>query len=208
MIILYDKAQCPFCWRVRMSLHRLGLAFERRAHDDPEWSSVWPALTHMGTVPVVEDGELRLTDSRTILEYLDEAYGGLWPSGARARARAREIVVYADGVLGPAARDLIFERRDKPVQEQGQQLIDDAIGRWRAALPALADMLDESAWFAGDCSIADFAVATRFGLAYAYGMPRDGVADILGDWVQAVFARDEVMATAPDLVRDRLQQGL
>ena len=139
MILLYDKDECPFCWRVRMALHAAGVEYERRAHDDPSWSAVWPTLTRFGTVPVLVDGPLILTDSRTILEYLDEVHGGLWPKTPPDRARARERLCHVDGILGPPARDLVFEMRDKAEPERDRQLIDDAISRWREALPLLSE---------------------------------------------------------------------
>ena len=82
MLTLYDKDQCPFCWRVRMVLHRLGLAADRRPHDDSRWQAVWPPLTEYGSVPVLVTPTQVLTDSRVILEYLNDEHGGLLPLSA------------------------------------------------------------------------------------------------------------------------------
>jgi glutaredoxin len=49
--ILYDKPECPFCWRVRMALHRCGIEVERR--DYQVYEAQWRELSSAGTVPVL-----------------------------------------------------------------------------------------------------------------------------------------------------------
>lgn len=205
-MILYNKDECPFCWRVRMALRRVASQTELRAHDDDAWQAQWTALTRFGTVPVLVDGDLVLTDSRTILEYLDESHSGLWPVGPAGRARGREVLAYADGILGPPVRDLVFETRGKAPQERDQSTIDNAVARWRQLMPELATMLGDKAWFAGDCGIADYALITRFALATAYGMPMHDLPSAVADWLARAWAREEVRASAPAVVGARLDE--
>ena len=120
MLVLYDKPECPFCWRVRMCLARVEADHELRSFDAPEWQAIWPSLSARGTVPVMVDGDLVMTDSRVMLEYLEDAYGGTLPLSAEGRARVRELILFTDEVLGPAARDLIFECRGKPPEQREQ----------------------------------------------------------------------------------------
>ena len=78
-ITLYDLATAddelrfsPFCWRVKMALAHKGLAWqevpcrftEKERLPDP----------NAGTVPVLVDGSVVVSDSWTIAEYLDERY--------------------------------------------------------------------------------------------------------------------------------------
>lgn len=199
-IVLYDKDECPFCWRVRMSLAKLGVDFERRAFDDPQWSDQWPALTRQGTVPVLVAADITLTDSAVMLEYLQDQYGGLLPTGAVQRAQVREVLRFSDTVIGPGARDLIFAKRGKPEAAQDQDAIAAAIQTWRKALPDLSGLLGDAAWFGPQCGMGDYAVATRFGLAFAYGMPRANMPPNLSDWWKRMTERVELIDTAPKVV--------
>lgn len=202
MPVLYDKPECPFCWRVRMCLARVEANVEQRAFDAPQWREVWPGLTPQGSVPVMLDGDLCMTDSRVILEYIEDAFGGTLPVSARGRAEARELLVLADDALGAAARDFIFACRAHPPGQRDETVLLDAARRWQQALPGLAARLGPDDWLVGRCSQADYAVLTRFALAYAYGMPRDGLPCNLSDWMWRMLQRDEVVSTAPPIVID------
>lgn len=183
-----------------MCLQQVEVTYELRRFDAPEWSEIWPGLTSQGSVPVMLDGEMLITDSRVMLEYLEDAYGGTLPVSTEGRAQARELLVYADNVLGPAARDLIFHCRETAIEARDQALLATAHANWSAGLPKLSTLLGDQDWFVGRCSQADYALATRFGLAYAYGMPMQGLPDNLQAWFKRVFLRDEVRSTAPPLV--------
>ena len=206
MLTLYEKDQCPFCWRVRMVLHRLGLAADRRPHDDSRWQAVWPPLTEYGSVPVLVTPTQVLTDSRVILEYLNDEHGGLLPLSAEGRAHAREVWCYADAGLGPAVRDLVFERRDHEPEDIDPAVIHDAAARWASAMPTLNNLLGDRHWFGETCGIADYVVVTRFGLAMAYDMPEPNLSTELASWIERIFARDEVVATAPRIVQQWLER--
>jgi maleylacetoacetate isomerase len=90
----YFRSSCSY--RVRIALHWKGLPFEsefvhlRRGeqHDDERLS-----LNPQGLVPTLEDGELVLSQSFAILEYLEEQYPDppLLPLQPAARARVRQI---------------------------------------------------------------------------------------------------------------------
>ncbi len=200
-VVLYNKDECPFCWRVRMALQRAGIDAENRAHDDARWADVWPRLTLHQTVPVLAVDDLVLTDSRVILEFIDESHGYLLPRTAADRARVREMVCFADAQLGPIARALVFECRDKAPHERDPVVIDTAIGDWQRAMQPAARLLTAQGWFGNSCSLGDYAAVTRFALAGAYGMPLDCLPPTLSVWLGNVMQRREVIETAPVVVR-------
>lgn len=169
-IRLYDKAECPFCYRVRLCLGRLGVEHELRAHDRPEHEAEWRSLTQAQTVPVFVEGDLVLTDSWVILEYLQDRYGGLMPEPAEKRARARELTRYADNPVGRGIREVIFEKRSKPEAEWDRARIAAGTEAYLAALPALDAELGGSDAFVETYSFADAALTARFALALAYGV--------------------------------------
>ena len=77
MIVLYDKPECPFCYRVRVALAFLGVDYELRAYDTEENQQQWSALTPGKTVPIMVDGDLVIYESAVMLEYLQDKFGGL-----------------------------------------------------------------------------------------------------------------------------------
>lgn len=86
--------------KVRLALHELGVAHDLVAVDlfrgqqrHPDFVKLNPAAK----VPVLEDGELVLSESNAIVAYLGEREGRLWPRDAAGR--------------GDALRWLFFEAR-------------------------------------------------------------------------------------------------
>jgi len=90
----YFRSSCSY--RVRIALHWKGLPFEsefvhlRRGEQRREQRL---ALNPQGLVPTLEDGELVVSQSFAILEYLEEQYPDppLLPEQPAGRARVRQI---------------------------------------------------------------------------------------------------------------------
>ena len=202
--LLYDKEECPFCWRVRMALHHCKVEYQRLAYD--EFEDEWGPLTPSGTVPVLKTGEMVLHDSSVMLEYLDERYGGLWPTSPEQRAEARGIAIYADSAVGRPVRDLVFQRRDKPPAEWDEEVIANAMGAWHQAMPYLEERLAKRSYFVSDGGITDFILATRFGLAMAYDMPSPRSPGLMA-WFDRITESAEFTETAPKIVMDKLGRG-
>ena len=74
MITVYQRTDCPFCWKVRIALSELGLEYQvvetRLGEKHPEVGRLSPT----GSVPVLVDGETSIWESAVILEYLDTRY--------------------------------------------------------------------------------------------------------------------------------------
>ncbi|MEW8628000.1 MAG: glutathione S-transferase family protein [Candidatus Thiodiazotropha sp.] len=202
--LLYDKEECPFCWRVRMALHHCKVEYQRLAYD--EFEDEWGPLTPSSTVPVLKTGEMVLHDSSVMLEYLDERYGGLWPTSLEQRAEARGIAIYADSAVGRPVRDLVFQRRDKPPAEWDEEVIANAMGAWHQAMPYLEERLAKRSHFVSTGGITDFILATRFGLAMAYDMPSPRSPGLMA-WFDRITESAEFTETAPKIVMDKLGRG-
>ena len=77
MIEIYETGFCPYCDIVKNKLEELDLEYE---------SVKVPFLHHKRTivqelsgqtlVPIIRDGEDVISDSRMIIQYLDEKYSG------------------------------------------------------------------------------------------------------------------------------------
>jgi maleylacetoacetate isomerase len=94
-IILYDYWQSSSAWRVRIALEHLGLGWRSEQVDIAagEGQAAGHLARHpQGLVPGLKiDGQM-LTQSLSIIEYLDETRaGGLLPRDSHGRARVRAL---------------------------------------------------------------------------------------------------------------------
>ena len=91
MIRLYDYVLSASCYKVRLIAALLGIKLEHLAvdfHPGREHKSLaFRALNPAGTIPVLVDGDLVLTESTAMLVYL--AHGTVWMGEAAAEAQAR-----------------------------------------------------------------------------------------------------------------------
>ncbi|WP_018719456.1 glutathione S-transferase family protein [Arhodomonas aquaeolei] len=205
-IELFDKPECPFCFKVRIALAEQDRPYRHRPHDDPAVEAERERLSPTGTVPIlVEGGGRVLTESAVIMEYLAETGPGLMPDDAWERARARSIAHFSDNRVGRAVREVIFEKRDRPAHEWDRARIDAGVAAWRGqCLPYLADALGDRAFFAGVYSIADAALTARFALAHAYGMDVPVAFPNLRAWFARMTDRASFAPAAPPKVRECL----
>ena len=200
MMTLYQRQDCPFCWKVRLALAELNIKYHSV---DLSLSEKHPqVLKHnpSGTVPVLVDGDTVIWESTVMLEYLDEAYaaGQLYRGSVAQRSQHRLLIRYADKVIGPALRRQVFEKRSKPEAEWEANIIADSDERWRCCLQQLEVWFGEHSSMTATFSAADCALLPRFGLAQAYQADQcyeDGTAcyqsfPILQRWFYAAIQRD------------------
>lgn len=195
---LYDKPECPFCWKVRLALHECGIAVERLDAQSSVHRPVWQALTPRKTVPVLVAGNRVIYESNVILEYLADIGTRLLPEHPADRILARLLNTYSDSVIGPALREVIFEKRGKAEAEWDQARIRLGVEAFDQALGYLSEQLGEREFFAGRYSFPECALTARFGLAEAYGVPIPDRFANLRDWFARMKARPAYLATAPD----------
>ena len=159
-IRLYRNALSGHCHRVELFLSLLGLPFKlvdvdlaAGAHKRPDFL----AMTAFGQVPVIQDGEVTLADSNSILVYLAGRYAAdveQWlPSDPLAAAHVQRWLSVAAGLLafGPAYARVIqlFKSPASP---------DDAIARAHGLFKVMEQQLGQSAFLtASTPSLADVA---------------------------------------------------
>lgn len=116
---LYDAAASGNCHKVRMLLSILGIAHEVipiNLLGMEQKTSAHMARNPLGTVPVLEDGDVTICDSQAILVYLASKHGGeAWlPRDPVGQAKVQQWLSFAVNELwnGPAlARaNLLFGR--------------------------------------------------------------------------------------------------
>jgi maleylpyruvate isomerase len=97
---LYTYFRSSASYRVRIALNLKGLVAKHvpvhlNRNGGEQFQSEFRAVNPQALVPVFTEGELVLTQSLAILEYLDERYPGsaLLPESIEQRARARQIAL-------------------------------------------------------------------------------------------------------------------
>lgn len=98
MRTLFGYFRSSAAYRVRIALGLKGLPYDYKAinlkpGEDEQLSSDYLALNPQGRVPFLVDGEVELSQSPAILEYLEEAYpqAALLPEEVRDRAYVRQL---------------------------------------------------------------------------------------------------------------------
>lgn len=160
----------PYVRKVLVCLELKGIAYEIDPIVPFFGGDRFTVLSPLRRVPVLIDGDVVLSDSTVVCEYLDERNPAppLLPVGPAARARARWLEEFADTRLGDvfiwrlfnqvAIRPAVFgERRDDAVVER--TLAEDV----PAVLDYLEGELPAVGFLFGDAlSVADVAVACFF----------------------------------------------
>lgn len=191
MIRLYERTDCPFCWKVRIAFAELSVPFQITATRLGEKHPEVVRLSPTRTVPVMVDSEIVIWESAVILEYLDSRYasGQLVPAESGEQARVRLLHAYSDKLLGACLRTLVFEMRSKPEREWDQGLLEQGRSDWQGCQAWLEQQLGEREFFGGAFSAADCALGSRFGVAEAYGIAVDPAFAGLRRWFSAVKSR-------------------
>ena len=191
MPILYQRTDCPFCWKVRIALAELDIEYQSVDTTLGEKHPQVQRLSPTGTVPVLEDGQAAIWESAVILDYLDAEYapGRLISTDPVTQSRERLLQVYSDKLVGGCLKEIVFEKRSKPEIEWDLDKIREGESRWRDCQVRLEQELDGRPFFGEGYSVADCALAARFGVAEAYGAGVNMEFPHLFQWFQGVTAR-------------------
>ena len=97
---LYGYFRSSAAYRVRIGLNLKGLDYDRTSihlvkNGGEQFAPAYRALNPQALVPVLQDGDLTLTQSLAIIEYLDEVYPepAFLPATAAERARVRSLAL-------------------------------------------------------------------------------------------------------------------
>lgn len=116
VLVLIGHYDSPFVRRVGVSLHILGMPFERQLLSVFSHADAVRAFNPVGRVPaLVLDGGEVLVDSAAILDHLDEIAGperALMPASGKARRDALQRIVLATGINDKAVA-ITYERRNR-----------------------------------------------------------------------------------------------
>lgn len=202
-MVLFDKSECPFCWKVRLALSYKGISFTEKVVDTDNKSEEFLSISPTGKVPVLKTGEHILFESTLILHFLEDSQAkpSLLPGNTASRHLARYLNHYADTVIGPRIRDAIFTQRGKPESQWDKEAIQRSQDNWLLCLEELTPLLRGQYYFCEEPSFAECALIPRFALAEAYNLTGLDGFPKLNDWFDRLKTSKEFQTTAPALCR-------
>ena len=154
-MLIYTSDHSLYCAKLRILLRHKGIAFSQAPPPGGGGSPDYLEIVPSGNIPALVDGDLVLTDSEAIAEYLEETHPDvpMLPDDPIGRALSRERSRFADTRLEPALR-LTFPHVDPTTRDMAA--IDHAHADISKRLVALGKMLERSSlprdrlWM-GDC---------------------------------------------------------
>lgn len=157
--------------RVLWVLEELGVPYETvkltyppRVHH-PEYEKVNP----IKTIPTMTDGEVQLTESLAICEYLVRAYGpkGLIPDPADPLyPQYLQFFHYGEATLAPPLGNMVRYAFREPPERRLPQAVDDARETFAERLEPVRRALTEQPFLAGErLTLADISVGYALFLA-------------------------------------------
>ncbi|OMH29463.1 glutathione S-transferase family protein [Motiliproteus sp. MSK22-1] len=165
---IYGVPLSPFSRKVLIALKLKNLDYElvptMPGTQTPEFLTISP----LGKVPALVDGDLTISDSSVICQYLEEKAPQypLLPETIGDRAKCRWLEEYADSVVAASCSRLFWEVAVKPMlkNEQPDRELVSVIKEQR--FPEMASYLEtqvpESGFLFGQFGLADISIATHF----------------------------------------------
>ncbi|MBB6520586.1 glutathione S-transferase family protein [Pseudoteredinibacter isoporae] len=161
---VYGVMLSPYVRKVMLALEAKGVAYENEAVFPGALPEGYTDVSPLGKIPALSDGDLNLSDSTVINEYIEERYPepSLLPSSVEARAKARWLEEFADTALVSALSVPFFQRVVAPMR--GAETDEAAIASAEAeSIPAALDYVESVVsgaefLFDGKLSVADIAM--------------------------------------------------
>ena len=186
---LYDYLPSGNGYKVRLLLHRLGLAYELVELDIEKGETRTPAYLKKnpnGKIPLLEleDGTC-LAESNAILFYLAEGTSFL-PDDRLGRAQVLQWMFFEQYSHEPYIAVLRFWTFSGQLDQQSDDDVAERRRRGYAALDVMEEQLANSPFFAGECySIADIALYAYTHVAHEGGFELDAHPQVRA-WLQRV----------------------
>lgn len=208
---LYSYWRSSAAYRVRIALNLKGiehtivpvdLAAGQQAEAD------YAARNPQGLVPLLEDGDIRLTQSQAIVEYLDERYPkpALYPDAALERARVRAFAGAIACDIHPLNNLRVLKYLKGPLG-QDTAAVDEWYAHWvRTAFKALEAQAGDGPYAFGDAlTAADLFLVPQIYNARRFRVALDDFPKLVA--IDAACAdlpafRDAAPEAQPDAPRD------
>lgn len=194
-MLLHDYWRSTASWRVRLALAAKGLPATRLPVSllaGEQRSADHLARNPQGLVPVLIDGDLVLSQSLAIIEYLDDRHPDppLLPADAAGRALVRSAALVIAADVHPLG-NLRVQRWLKAEMGQDEAAVQRWLHQWMgdglAALEAFATSHGGQFLFGDRVTLADLCLVPQLYNARRFGLP-------LAPWPRLLVAEQAVMA--------------
>ena len=168
MITIHGSSVSPFVRKTLVCLKEKGISYELNGISPFPPPAAHLAISPLGKIPAMTDGDLSIPDSAAICGYLEKRFPAqpLYPSDDGEYGRALWYHIWADNELPKATAALFFNRVAVKMmkREPDQAVIDKIIAKVQ---PPIFDYLEaeigDKTYLAGDAfSIADIAITCQF----------------------------------------------
>jgi glutathione S-transferase len=164
MLKVWGRKNSANVQKAMWAIGELGLAYERidiAGAFGHNREAPYLALNPNGLVPTLEDGNLVLWESNSIVRYLARKHGQgtLEPADPGERAVASQWMDWQLTVLGPAIHTTFWGLVRTPPEKRDMAAIEASIAKTTAAIQILDAQLAKTAYVAGDTfSMGDIPV--------------------------------------------------
>lgn len=169
MIVLHGVSASPFVRKVLTVLTIKNLPYKQIPQMPFAKDSEFQKISPLGKIPALQDGDLCISDSHVICEYLEEAYPEtpVYPTTAKLRAKARWYEELGDNSVAELASGIFFQRFMRPMafkQDPDEELIEKIVTK---KLPPILDYIESEVpadgfLFGDKLMIADLALMSSF----------------------------------------------
>jgi glutathione S-transferase len=174
-IVIHGVNASPFVRKVRVALAEKNLPYELRSVMPIAPSPEYLAISPLGKIPCLQDGDYTLPDSSCIIAYLERTTPrpALYPEDAKDFGRALFFEEYADTKLVDTLAPVFFQRvvrrfifKQEPDETIVRKKLDEEAPR---VFDWLERQIGDREWLVGTrFGIADLAIASPFvNLAHA-----------------------------------------
>ena len=160
MIKLYDHVVSGNCYKVRLALSQLGVAYERINQDifrGEQGKPEFIALNPNKKIPVFVDGDFILWESNGILLYIGKKFApnNLYSEDPKVFGTVTQWLFFGKTTIDPALARARFITRFVPKENQNEKELEALREASKSALQILNDHLKKHDFLAGFYSIAD-----------------------------------------------------
>ena len=212
MLKLSGRACAYNVQKVAWLLDELGLAYESidlGGSAGGLTSEAFLAMNPNGRIPVLEDGDLCIWESNTILRYLAASYGSdaFWPCSVSKRTDSDRWMDWELATLQPDFIGLFWGYYRMPAAQRDIEKVDYFRARCEKNVKILEYQLTNRNYLAGDLfGLADICVGTSFYRYLNMGLSIQ-LSPAVSDWYQSLCSRaayKKVIMTPFDALKGRV----